>query len=64
MPKESKLSKHKLKFEDTKGKLKLSPTAGKPKPLVVRAFEATINSIVGFFRDTFVAIKVIVREIM
>ena len=64
MTKESKLSKYKLKYEDKKGKLKLSRTAGKPKPIIVQLFLVAKNATVEFFIDCYVAIKAIIRGIL
>lgn len=64
MTKESKLSKYKLKYEDKKGKLKLSPKAGKPKPALVRALDTSKQATSHFFKETYNAIKIIMKGIL
>ena len=60
--KKSELEKYKLKYE--KSKFKLSPFAGKGKPFVVVAFNNTKNAIVHFTKETYNAIKIILRGIL
>lgn len=64
MKKKSELDKYKLKYEDKKGKLKLSSTAGKPKPIAVRAFETGKKATKHFFTETYKAIMIILRGIL
>ena len=62
MKKKSELDKYKLKYEKTK--FRLSPFAGKDKPFLVRAFNNIKTAIVHFTKETYNAIKIILRGIL
>ena len=64
MNKESKLSKYKIKYEDSPKKLILSRFAGKQKALVTRAFNKSVSAIKNFFVNLLKALRVIIRGIM
>ncbi len=56
------LKRKRLNYE--KVKFRLSPFAGRDKPFLVRAFNNTKKATVYFFKETYNATKIILREII
>jgi len=62
--KKSGLEKYKLKYEDSARKFRLSPTFGQKQPWVVRGWDAIVGAFAYFFYNVFLAIKIIIKEVM